>query len=68
MRGRAYTASYDMSGNVREWVDGWFDDTKIYRVVRGGGYIDDEDSIYTFTRRKSIPEDVKDYVGFRCAK
>ncbi len=66
--GKSVYGVYDMSGNVREWVDGWFDDTKIYRVVRGGGYIDDEDSIYTFTRRKSIPEDVKDYVGFRCAK
>lgn len=66
--GKSIYGIYDMSGNVREWVDGWFSKNKIYRVVRGGSYIDDEDSIYTFTRRKSIPEDIKDYVGFRCAK
>lgn len=66
--GKSVYGVYDMSGNVREWTDSWHDDNKIYRVVRGGGYIDDEDSVFTFTTRKSIPEDVKDYVGFRCAK
>ncbi len=67
--GKSVYEVYDMCGNVREWVDAWYDiDDQIYRVVRGGGYIDDEEVVFTFTIRKSIPEDKKAYVGFRCAK
>ncbi len=67
--GKSFYGVYDMSGNVREWTDSWFDDdNRIYKVVKGGGYIDDEETIYTFTIRKSIPEDGKAYIGFRCAK
>jgi len=66
--GKSPYGVYDMSGNVREWTDSWYDEKKIYKVVRGGSYIDDEDAVFTYTVRKSIPEDAKDYVGFRCAK
>lgn len=66
--GKSPYGVYDMAGNVREWTDNWFDDKKIYRSVRGGSYIDDSEAIFTFTVRKSIPEDPKEYVGFRCAK
>ncbi len=66
--GKSVYGVYDMAGNVREWTDSWYDDKKVYRVVRGGSYLDDQDSVYTFTVRKSIPEDAKEYIGFRCAK
>jgi formylglycine-generating enzyme required for sulfatase activity len=67
--GKSVYGVYDMSGNVREWTDDWYDiDDRIYKVVKGGSYIDDEESVFTFTVRKSIPEDIKAYVGFRCAR
>jgi len=66
--GKSPYGVYDMAGNVREWTDNWYDEKKIYKSVRGGAFIDDEDSVYTFAVRKSIPEDKKEYVGFRCAK
>ena len=67
--GKSVFGAFDMSGNVREWVDAWFDlDNKVYRVVRGGAYLDDEEGVYAFLVRKSIPGDSKAYIGFRCAK
>ena len=59
----------DMAGNVREWTADWHNiEKKIYKVMRGGGYQDGEEDVYTFSVKKSIPEDIKAYVGFRCAK
>lgn len=67
--GKSVYGAFDMSGNVREWVNTWFDlDNKVYRVVRGGAYLDDEEGVYVFLVRKSIPGDSKAYIGFRCAK
>ena len=75
--------AYDMSGNVWEWVDDWYDaypDStyksemfgKTNRVIRGGGGGIGHYAISYFyrgaTRQFSEPEMESDDVGFRCAK
>lgn len=75
--------AYDLSGNIWEWVDDWYDaypgsDYKLpsfgkhNRVVRGGGGGVGHYAISYFfrgaTRQYSEPEMETDDVGFRCAK
>ena len=69
----------DMAGNVDEWTADWF---KAYpggdfyspyygekfRVIRGGGWFDDEQSVRTTERSCSGVEAANDDVGFRCAR
>ena len=69
----------DMAGNVAEWTTDWF---KAYpggdfyspyygekfRVIRGGGWFDDEQSVRTTERSCSGVEAANDDLGFRCAR
>ena len=55
----------DMSGNVWEWTSSY---DQRYSVLKGGSFFDDRSFATVFNTLLSIPDDAKDYVGFRCVK
>ncbi len=70
----------DMAGNVAEWVfdrygrysdeelsDPTGDDSNRWRVMRGGGFRDVDDSLRTTARWAVLPDRRSEGVGFRCA-
>jgi formylglycine-generating enzyme required for sulfatase activity len=62
---------YDMLGNVWEWCSDIYDETVYgsYRVIRGGGWCDEERGCMATNRRRSHPSSFKiDDLGFRIAK
>ncbi|TAN83862.1 MAG: hypothetical protein EPN14_02770 [Gallionella sp.] len=55
----------DMAGNVWEWTSSW---DERYSILKGGSFFEDKDYATVFSSLLSIPDDAKDYVGFRCVK
>jgi len=81
--GKSPYGIYHMAGNVKEWVDDWFDreyyteNHKInpkgqiggeFKVLRGGSWRDLTVFIYSSFRNNSPPATAMDDYGFRCAK
>ncbi|MFZ4525148.1 MAG: NACHT domain-containing protein [Chlorobium sp.] len=56
---------YDMAGNVWEWTDSWWDETRSDRVVRGGGWSSRAVSCRSAFRSSVTPDDRSSNVGFR---
>lgn len=56
---------YDMSGNVWEWCQNWYDENKKYRVLRGGSWLYASRHCRCTSRARRYPETRDDNIGFR---
>jgi formylglycine-generating enzyme required for sulfatase activity len=64
-KGKSPYGAMDMSGNVWEWTTSF---EERYSILKGGSFFDDREMATATSRLRSIPDDSKDYVGFRCVK
>ena len=56
---------YDMAGNVWEWTDSWWDETRSSRVLRGGGWLNSAEFCRSAYRSSYPPDHRSSYFGFR---
>ena len=82
--GKSPYGIYNMAGNVKEWVDDWYDREYYkeideyanpkgpiggeFKVVRGGSWRDLKGFIYSSFRNNGNPKSRMDDYGFRCAR
>jgi len=64
-KGKSPYGAMDMAGNVWEWTSGF---EERYSILRGGSYYEGAWASQVISTLTSIPEDGKEYIGFRCAK
>ena len=58
---------YDVSGNVWQWCEDWYDSFQRRRVLRGGAWNScTQDILLSSFRYYSFPTDQYDNIGFRC--
>ena len=57
---------HDVSGNVWEWCQGWYDEDQEDRVLRGGSWGDTTNLLRVAGRGRDIPSHRADADGFRC--
>ena len=58
---------YDLSGNVWQWCEDWYDSSQRRRVLRGGAWNScTQDILLSSFRHYAYPTDQSDSIGFRC--
>ena len=59
---------YDMSGNVEEWCENWYDNNRVGRVLRGGSWFYYASYLPVAVRNYGHPEYGNDDIGFRLVR
>lgn len=83
LEGASVFGALDMSGNVWEWVNDWYDenyyktspssnppgpDSGTHKVIRGNGWYDIFSDVRSALRSRFFPKTTFDNLGFRCAR
>jgi len=65
--GKSPFGLYDMAGNAWEWVDGWYDEKKGLRLLKGGSWLTPAESLRSAVRLGDTAGSRFNDYGFRCA-